>query len=90
MNIWFAISAVLSIFLGDGTVEHWGTEPLGPKVEAAPFQPAPVKRQLRPTLNVNPAGGAEVVLVQEGRPACALMVADQASAAAREGAATGK
>ncbi len=87
MNTWLAVIVVLLISLGDRTAEHWGTEPLGPKVEAAPFQSAPVKRQLHLTLKVNPASGAEVVLVQESRPACVLMVADQASAAAREAAA---
>ena len=48
--------------------EHWGTEPLGPKVEAAPFRPAPVTRELHPTLKVNTAGGTGIVLVRENQP----------------------
>jgi len=68
--------------------EPWAAVPLGPKVEAAPFHPAPVKRGLHATLKVHPASGAEIVLVQEGQPSCVLMVADQASGAAREAAAT--
>ena len=61
--------------------------PLGPKVEPAPFQPAPIKQPLRPTLKVSPATGADVVLVQDGRPTCVLMVADKPTGAAAQGAA---
>ncbi|MDO8544517.1 MAG: DUF4838 domain-containing protein [Opitutaceae bacterium] len=68
------------------SVDRWGPEPLGARVEPAPFTPAPIKRQLHPTLKVHPARGNEVVLVQDGRPMCVLMVADQASAAARKAA----
>lgn len=87
MNTGFAVIAVLLISLGDRAAEQWGTEPLGPKVEAAPFQPASVKRELHPTRKVNSASGAEIVLVREGRPVCVLMVADRASAAAGAAAA---
>lgn len=66
--------------------EPWGAQPLGPKIEPKPFSPAPIKRELRPALKVNPASGAEMVLVRDGQPMCVLMVADKASGAATEAA----
>ena len=82
------IHLVLSgLLLGaEGAAEQWGTKPLGPKVEAAPFRPAPMKRELHPTLKVNSASGAEIVLVQQNQSACVLMVGDRASEAARAAA----
>ena len=67
--------------------EPWAAKPLGPKIAPAPWVPALIKRELRATLKVDPAKGAEVMLVDAGRPACVLMLADQASGGAAEAAA---
>jgi hypothetical protein len=46
MNTWFVVMTALLISAGDRITGHWGTEPLGPKVAAAPFEPAPVVKNL--------------------------------------------
>ena len=53
--------------------EPWAAKPLGPKIAPAPFVPALIKRELRATLKVHPAKGAEMMLVDAGRSACAIM-----------------
>lgn len=67
--------------------EPWAAKPLGPRIEPALFVPAPIKRELHAALKVRPGKGADVVLVDAGRPTCVLMLADQASRAAAEAAA---
>jgi hypothetical protein len=66
--------------------DRWGAEPLGPRIEPEAFTPAPIKRELRPTLKVRSARGPGITLVENSRPMCVLMVPDQPSAAARKAA----
>ena len=80
--------ALCSLVLGaERNADQWGPEPLGPKIAPEPFAPAPVTRELHATLKVHPASGAAVELVQDGRPVCVLMLADNASGSARSAAA---
>lgn len=80
--------ALCSLVQGaERNTEQWGSVPLGPKIAPAPFAPAQEKRKLQATLKIHPASGAAVELVQDGRPVCVLMLADNASGSARGAAA---
>ena len=67
--------------------DRWGTEPLGPNVSVREWGPAPAKRPLQTRLQVLPASGARLRLIENGQARAAIIVADKPNAAAREGAA---
>jgi hypothetical protein len=66
--------------------EAWIPKPLGPHIEPAAAEAAPMRRQLTPTRKILPVSGQPVTLVRDGKAQAVIVTADQPSSAAREAA----